>query len=214
MPCSKTDGSSFDVKFIDYRKEWIDECCRCIETGDEFKLNTDPWSSPFGIWYKNFKPSNNLLLHHLKKNIEPHIRINEIGALVVKTMSQEPESPERQEKLNVFARELRELETAVVRLLEKTYKILSESTREMIVTLECGGVKFGIIVDEVHSVEQLTYLSKDTQIQSAYDSKYINGVGKSLKSEEMILLVDEHVIVDTFKRTNVDLEPVLEKKTV
>ncbi|GBF23316.1 hypothetical protein tpqmel_0720 [Candidatus Gastranaerophilus sp. (ex Termes propinquus)] len=211
MVSSKNSSEGFESSFVEDHKKYVEELLNSIDTGISPALTLNSHQCPFGVWYDNYKPTNNLVINHLKKIDEPHKRLHVIGAEVVKLLSSSRGDSE--ERLQALKQEVCErLAPELIGLLEKTLKIIKDSIREMVVILEFSGANIGLIVDEVHSVEVLSYLSKDMDLKSAYGSKYINSVAKSNKMDEMVLLVDERSIFDTFKASNVDVEAILEKQ--
>jgi len=207
------ESNGLNLRYIEDHKRWIATLIESIDTGKPFTLAIDPHKCAFGIWYDHYKPSNNLLMHHLKKIDAPHKKLHATGAEVVKLMN-EAETPKIKEKLQELKREVvEELQPVLIRLLEESAKMMSESIKEMIVVFENEDSKIGLIVDEVQSVEHLNFLSKnESDIKSSYGSGYVKGIGKSSKADDMILLVDEATIAHTFRQSNVEMEPHLTKK--
>lgn len=196
-------STMIEAQIEDHRK-WVAELERCIETKEDFTFTTDPHKCDFGVWYDSYKAPNNVIGNHLKKIDSPHKKLHAIGSGVKKVM-QESESSMREKQISKLLTAMnREIVPELIDLLEDTPTVFKESFREMIVVLEYPDLKIGILVDEVLSVDQLTYLSKDSETKSAYDSKYVKGVGKSAKMEEMILLIDEETLGKTFKASELE----------
>lgn len=191
---------------IQSHKNWVDKLLETIDTKKPFELSLDPHKCAFGIWYDSYTSDNNMVAHQLKKIDEPHKRLHAIGAEVMGLIKEE--TPESTQKIEELKEELTEtIIPALMSTLERTDEMFKDSIREMIIVLEFSNTKIGLIVDEVHSVDQLTYLSKDaTDVKSSYDSRYVKGVGKSSKSDDMILLIDEDMILNTFKQTSAEME--------
>jgi purine-binding chemotaxis protein CheW len=188
-------------KYIDAHHNWIDELLETIKTGRPFKLALDPHQCAFGQWYDTFRPPNHLIAHHMKKINEPHCKLHHTGAEVLKLLDDKEDS-EAGEKINNLLRTLQgEIMPTIEELLQETTRMIAAAVREMIIVLDFNGTKVGLIADEVHSVDQLVFLSKEaSDIKASYDSRYVKGIGKSTKSDEMILLMDEDAVIATFKQ--------------
>lgn len=61
---------------------------------------------------------------------------------------------------------------------------------EMTIVFEADGDVFGIAVDEVMSVDEITLLNGNNMNNSVFRSKYINGIGKTIKTKELVLIFD------------------------
>lgn len=207
MPSLESECANFAAlmdNYIHRHLEWVKELEQSARNNIEFTGETNHHKCAFGIWYDNYKSTNNMVNFHMKKIDEPHKKVHAVGE-EIRAIMKEPASPKRQKHIEeALLRLNKQIVPQLVSIIKETNTVLRESYREMVVVLENGKYKIGMIVDEVQSVEQLTYLCKDNDMQAVCDAKYITGVGKSAKTSNMILLVNEDIIKNAFKPSEIE----------
>lgn len=192
-----------DIRIQDHL-DWVKDLEYCAKNNEEFTRTTNPHKCAFGMWYDQYKSDNNLVNFHLRKIDEPHQKLHHVGD-ELKEAQLEPDKEKRQRMIdNMLVTLNKQLVPQLVSLLNETKNVLRESYREMVVVLENDKQKIGLIVDEVQSVEKLSCLCNDKEMDSVCDSKFIKAVGKSTKTNNMILLVDEDLIRNAFKPADYD----------
>ncbi len=83
-----------------------------------------------------------------------------------------------------------------LKILLKT-KIQQSESKEMIVVLENENCTVGIIVDEVLSVDNIIPFEETEEILKICKDKYVSGVAKSEKSNEILLILDEEKVMNS-----------------
>lgn len=83
-----------------------------------------------------------------------------------------------------------------LKILLKT-KFEHSDSKEMIVVLENENCTVGIIVDEVLSVDNIIPFEETEEILKICKDKYVSGVAKSEKSNEILLILDEEKIMNS-----------------
>lgn len=185
---------------LDVRKQdhinWVKELEKCVETGTEFKLATDPHRCKFGIWYDNYSDENYEIMNHLRKIDAPHKALHATAESVLQC-TQDHDNCSRKiclkEDLN---RAKTELVPQIIQLIDEAKKIFKENFKKMMITLAIDGVNLGIVVDTVCSVEELSDLCEKESLQSVYKTKYISGIAKSDKIDGLIGLLNADCLVD------------------
>lgn len=176
---------------------WVAELERCIECGEEFSLATDPHKCAFGKWYDSYEADNLAVAHHLRKIEEPHRRLHE-AALAVNKCEKHCESCGREKCLKTVMEELRgELVPRIVSLLDEAQDVFQESYREMAIVIEEGDRRLGLLVDQVHSVEDIVRGElDDSGLNIFHNSEYIDGVCQSKVVSGNVLVVNDEKLLD------------------
>jgi len=190
-------------KMLDMRKNdhvtWVEELERCANNNLPFKLATDPHECAFGKWYDAFETDSNAVNFHMRMIEDPHKDLHKT-AIEVLSCSKECDKCEREECLKTsLSKAKNKYMPMVVDLLEEAKHIFIDEFKEMIIVIACGNKGFGIIVDEVSSVEKLDFLNKKSHEGITYETQIVQGVGKTRKSEKLVLLVDTEKIAQVVK---------------
>lgn len=178
------------AKMLDNRKQdhinWVTELERTLETGEKFKLATDPHKCAFGKWYDLYSFVDDEASRHLKKIEEPH-RLLHQAADEVNKCAQNCTTCTRAECLKKVLTHIKEdCMPQILRLLEETKEIFRSTVyHEMVLLLE--GSALGIVVDEVISVEKLFDVGGQDTLRTFYTSPLVANVKKSAKWSELIL---------------------------
>ncbi len=188
------------IKMIDDRKQdhihWVEEFENSLNNNEKFKLNTNPHECAFGKWYDNFTTDIEAVNFHLKKIDEPH---KEIHAAVEKAnnCSKQCDSCDREKCLKTVLEETKEKNMPyLLNLLDELKEIFKMHYKEMVVVLENDNSNIGIIVDEVLSVENIIPFEATEEITKMCRDKFVSGVAKSEKSNELLLILDDEKIMD------------------
>ncbi len=190
------DFSEMIEKRIQDHKDWIEELLFCIKEKREFTLPTSPHECKFGLWYDNYK--NPHISNSLRKIDEPHTLLHTQGEELLKKSLEK-------KNIDIFS-ETKRVSIALNKTLKylteclnETAKSLKESYKEMVVVIENKSSKIGLIVDEVCSVEQITYLYGEESSSTLQENKYISGIGRDEKTGDVLLLVNEAILKDAIK---------------
>lgn len=187
------------IEMIDARKQdhihWVEELERSIENDQDFKLTTDPHKCTFGKWYDSFSSDIEAVNFHLRKLDEPHKKIHK-AAEDVKNCSKDCDNCEREVCLKNIMNETKEVNMPLMlKLLDDVKDIFALNYKEMVIVLENSNSLMGIMVDEVLSVEDINSFEETDEIMKVYRDKYVKGVAKSKKSEEILLILDDEKIM-------------------
>ncbi len=180
---------------LDQRKQdhvnWVNELERCVDSGEKFTLTTDPHQCAFGKWYDGFHSDINSINFHMKKIDEPHQQLHKM-ALEVMTCEQKHEECERKECLKLSMEKTKdELMPQILELIDEAKDLFNSHFKEMIIVFESDESYFGISVDEVLSVDELEFLNGANETSAVFKTKYVYGVGKTKKSDELVLLLNQ-----------------------
>lgn len=175
---------------IDDRKDdhvhWVNELEKSALSGTPFTLSRDPHQCALGRWYYNFKTDNNMVAFHLKKIEEPHARLHE-AADELSRCQQSCNSCERTECLkDIMKRVKEENMPLILNLLDETKKIFGSNIyREMVLLI--AGTKWGLVVDEVVGVQELSSIEQqENSILERQSMRYISDVKESGKKTDII----------------------------
>ncbi len=185
---------------IDARKNdhihWVNEFERAIKNDEQFNLNTDPHECAFGKWYDNFTTDIEVVNFNLKKLDEPHKLIHKAVEKVNKC-SKNHEACERDKCLKTVLEETKNKNMPyMIQLLDEIKEIFKMHYREMVVILEKDNSYVGITVDEVLSVENITPFEETEEVRKMCKDKYVCGVAKSEKNNDILLILDEEKIMN------------------
>lgn len=187
------------IEMIDARKQdhihWVEELERSVKNDQDFKLTTNPHQCTFGKWYDGFKSEIEAVNFHLRKLDEPHKKIHK-AAEDVKNCSKDCDNCEREVCLKKIMEETKEVNMPLMlKLLDEVKDVFALNYKEMVIVLENSNSLMGIMVDEVLSVEDINSFEETEEIMKIYRDKYVKGVAKSKKSEEILLILDDEKIM-------------------
>lgn len=186
---------------------WVNELDRCMKNGEEFKLATDPHKCAFGKWFYSYKPENNTIGFHIKKIEEPHRLLHEAAAEYNNCNKDHANCNRRECLKDVLERVKEEYMPQIVSILDDSISVLKNNFKEMIIVLEHNDFKAGIIVDSVSSIESISTAFEQGNMSSEYyNSKFILGVGKTDKTESMVLMVNVDNVLS--KVDEIDFEAI------
>lgn len=188
------------ITMIDDRKKdhirWVEEFEYSINNNEKFKLNTDPHECEFGKWYDSFNSDIEAVNFHLKKIDEPHKNIHK-AAEDANNCSKNCDDCEREKCLKLVLEETKEKNMPyLLELLDEIKEIFKLHYKEMVVVLEHENVLIGIVADEVLSVENITPFEETEEIKKMCRDKFVKGVAKSNKTNEILLILDDEKIMN------------------
>jgi purine-binding chemotaxis protein CheW len=124
-----------------------------------------------------------------------------VNSKIINTIVKMPEKITQVPNVPKYIKGLIHLRGSVIPLIDlkillKTKIELSDS-KEMIVVLENENCTVGIIVDEVLSVDNIIPFEETEEIIKICKDKYVSGVAKSEKGNEILLILDEEKIMNS-----------------
>ena len=183
---------------------WVLELERCMDTGERFKLTTDPHQCAFGKWYDSFTSDNMQLMHLLRKIDEPHRKLHH-AAEEAMACQRDCANCQRSECLQKILEQVKKnYESQVLSLLDRAVELFKSTVfREMALVLR-GKYPAALIVDEVLSVEVLEPISQQYAMPNVRRASYVEGVYKSQKREGMILKLDLEKMLEDLLQDSLD----------
>ncbi|WP_312642157.1 chemotaxis protein CheW [Hydrogenoanaerobacterium sp.] len=176
---------------------WVKELERSVKQNEPFTLATDPHQCAFGKWYDNFESDLHTINHHMRKIDEPHTKLHQT-ALEVEECKQNCDDCERDECLKkVFGKLSDEYVPQIVSLLDEAKELFKIDFHEMVIVLEKDDQYFGIMADEIVSVEDLEEIGSVDNMGGSSESDFISGVRKSKSVDKSILVIDESALIST-----------------
>lgn len=184
---------------IEHRKQdhldWVEELKRCTHEEEPFTLATDPHQCAFGRWYDSFVSEQPSINSHLAKIDDPHKRLHQTAGQIVQCCGTEKGlDPDCTQSILMELEQ--EIVPMVVGLLDETKEIFSSHYREMVIIIEEGQERIGLIVDSVRSVDQLDMVDDKLEAaQSIRHSEYISKVAKLSEADQVVFILDEHKLL-------------------
>ena len=176
-------------EMIDARKQdhinWVNGLERYITEGGTFSLAKDSHQCALGKWYDKFTTDNQTVSAHLKKMEEPHEKLHQ-SAVEAEHYMLNKDNEENKARLSEILRLAKEeYMPAILSLLDQTKDIFRSTIfKEMVLILD--GIKWGIVVDEIVSVEDLDVIANRRQEPMINPSSFINNIMESSKQDGLI----------------------------
>lgn len=151
-------------KMIDARKQdhikWVNELEMAVTAGTPFLLGRDPHQCALGRWYDSFTSENNVVNFHLRKIDDPHKKLHMAADNIEHCAETSENTCELDKCRNHILEDLKQnYMPAILKLLDETKDVFRSSVyKEMVLLLD--GTKWGIVVDEIISVENLTVIEQ------------------------------------------------------
>lgn len=187
---------------LDLRKNdhinWVNALQHCAEDGNgckgNFKLATDPHKCAFGKWYDSYQAKDQTVAFHLRKIDDPHRKLHETAGKIFECEGITDEDL-RKEKINeLMTKAKTEYMPEILNLIDETKDVLKESHREMCVVLENEGHSFGILVDEVCSVEEIEFVGSEREIKNMLRTNLVKGIAQCPSVNGQILVLNKEAL--------------------
>ena len=191
-------------------KNWLTELEASVREKRPFKLATDPSQCAFGKWYDAFRTDNRVLASCLKKFDAPHRKIHSI-ALETKGYEQQGEY----EQAFALIDQTREFELAMmIQLFNEARSLIREQNREIAIVVELGDIMFTVAVDVVATVEMLRKedITPLSEIIPDRVVECIEGIGRRVKNNELVQLIDLASIASTSSLERFTSEPATQQE--
>ncbi len=127
---------------------WVKELERCAQSGDVFTLPRDPHKCMFGIWYDGYHTDVMAIQYILKQIDKPHKELHAQADIMEKCR----ESNDMAGMEAALDRAKSLCHKVIVPLLDKLIDEYSNSTRGIIILLQSGERKLGLLVDSISAV--------------------------------------------------------------
>lgn len=175
---------------------WVNELERVMKTGEEFKLATDPHQCAFGKWYDQFESDLANVNFTLRKVEAPHKSLHELAQKVMDCRNHtDPDAFNSCVNLNI--KEAREnYMKQVLTILDEVEEVFRHCYKELMIVIEDEGNAYGLIVDEVVSVEPISPAADEGMI-GYFHKNSVRGVGRRNSGDQLILLIDEKKLKQT-----------------
>jgi len=167
---------------------WVNTLIGCIESGDNFKLSTNPHKCNFGVWYDNYKAVNCSINFQLQKLDTPHKEVHglakEANSLIGSNAS------ENKKRLSEIVDVINtEYTPQIIKCLEDTQRVYRDTLKEMFISIREKSVSVAFTIDEVIGTEKLDIIYKDEADDSMEFPDFIEGTARD-KNDSLVMIVD------------------------
>lgn len=187
---------------LDIRKQdhvnWVNELQQCVEGSDgckgNFKLAIDPHQCAFGRWYYSYKTTDQTVLFHLNKIDEPHRKLHETAEKIFECESIADKNLRREKANELMSIAKSEYMPAILNLIDETKDVLKSSYREMCIVITTNGHNFGVLVDEVCSVEAIEFVGSESEIKKMLQTDLVKGIAQCSSVNGQILVLSKEAL--------------------
>ncbi|MGE4213610.1 MAG: chemotaxis protein CheW [Anaerotignaceae bacterium] len=197
---------------LDMRKQdhvnWVNELQNCIESSEncsnEFSLATDPHKCAFGKWYYSYKAKDQTVAFQLNKIEDPHSKLHETAVKIFECKSISDTDLRKQKVNELMTKAKSEYMPTILSLIDETKCVLKTSHREMCIVLTNEGHNFGILVDEVCSVEEIEFVGSEIEIKKMLQTDLVKGIAQCTSVNGQILVLSKEALCnESLKRNEV-----------
>ncbi len=174
---------------------WLKELESCIDENRNFKLARDPHKCKFGVWYDKYRAEDMIIANFMKKFDAPHKVIHSIADKAL-DLEKEGKLDEAKQVIN----HTRNTSLAdMLKLFSGLKELIQERVKTLVIILTVDGKTFGINVDNINFVHQITPEMKEPvndYLSSNVNEKFIDEVAKiSVDNKEMIVMLLDPVVL-------------------
>lgn len=195
---------------LDMRKQdhvnWVNALQHCVEDGNgckgNFKLATDPHKCAFGKWYDSYQAKDQTVAFHLKKIDDPHRKLHETAGKIFECEGIADEDLRKKKTSELLYKAKHEYMPLILNLIDETKGVLEKSHRDMCVVLENEGHSFGILVDEVCSVEEIEFVGKESEIKKMLQTDLVKGIAQCPSVNGQILVLNKEALFNEAAKSN------------
>lgn len=182
------------VNMLEQRKQdhlnWVQELKMSVEQHTKFTLATDPHQCAFGKWYDQYHAKEQSVSYLLQRIEGPHAKLHK-AALEVQECEKSYTGQVLQENLDhIFDQLNHHYVPEIVSLLDQAKTAFQSNFREMVIVLSFKGNLFGVIADEIISVDKLTDLPGNGSLSLDGKNGLITSVKQCPSLEKDILCMD------------------------
>lgn len=174
---------------------WANELKRCVESGEEFTLTTDPHKCAFGKWYDEFRKNPHNADYSLHKIEKPHEELHHTAEKIAE-LRRLPDSPDKTRKLTELMNMVfDEYVPEIVNIMDESKRRYRSFFRETMVTFNSESGNAAIVVDKVLAVDRIVPVSGRKNMDRIFASPYFTGVARSSRVNDDILIIDDKKII-------------------
>lgn len=192
-------------EMLDQRKkehiEWTNELKRCLETGDNFGLITDPHQCKFGTWIDEFSSERNDLNAHVAHISKPHSKLHKVAQEIFAEGISDAEKEGMLYEAEFFYM------PKILSLIEEAKDVFKENFKGIVLLVQPEGSEktIGLMCDEVYSVEETNIVFQGNVLRRLYASPYICGIGHTQRVDGEIVMLDAERMLDLYP--DIDFTP-------
>lgn len=185
---------------IDGRKEdhvrWVRALEDTAQRNAPFPLATDPHQCALGKWRDSFHCDVGEVNFQLRQLDTPHNSLHHSAVDILNLWKDGDTAANRKAIMAIYDHVKNTYMPLVLSMLDETKHVFRESIfREMVLLLN-DRKNFGVIVENVHSVEHLSDICDASLISRFVDYTYITAVKRSEKIDGLILELNLSKVVD------------------
>lgn len=162
---------------------WVNTLEESVRERKPFTLTDDPHKCAFGRWLDSFETTNNELSMHLRRIVGPHNALHETAKTVVMLNEKGDYDGAMAAVKNMRATHFAE----TMRLLSEINDAFERGLNNMLIVVDDGKAPYGLLVDELVSVEYFEEVSHKPQ---AYNDTSIICVANRKGDRKNILVLD------------------------
>lgn len=197
-------------EMLDMRKQdhvnWMNELQNCIETNEncsnEFNLATDPHKCAFGKWYYSYKTNDQNVTFHLNKIEDPHNKLHQTAEKIFECKNISDKDLRKEKVHELITQAKSEYVPTILKLIDETKDVMKGSHREMCIVLTNEEHSFGILVDEVCSVEEIEFVGTESEIKKMLQTDLVVGIAQCSSVEGQILVLNKAALFKESEKRN------------
>ncbi len=171
----------------DYMK-WVNTLINCINSGESFKLPTNPHKCDFGVWYDNYKAVNCSINFQLQKLDTPHKEVHSL-AKEANSLIGSSDSESKKQLSEIVDIINTEYTPEIIKCLEDTQRVYRDTLKEMFISIREKSVSVAFTIDEVIGTEKLDIIYKSDADESMEFPEFIEGTARD-KNDSLVMIVD------------------------
>lgn len=175
---------------------WVEELKSSVAEDRPFTLTTDHHQCAFGQWYDHFVTDLPSLRFIMNKIDEPHRELH-ASAKAFEACNKDHDHCKREMCLGTIFKKLsEEYVPKILGLIDEMKIAFRDHYKEMTVVVEVDGNKFGVIVDDIVSVERMDEQFEYHNLDSMSFSQFIEGIRKRQNSEQQVLAIHTELLAN------------------
>ncbi len=185
-------------EMLEQRKQehinWANELKRCLETGEQFTLATNPHECKFGKWIDGYTSNRNDLNAHVAHISKPHSKLHKIAEEIFRDDISETDKEELLYEADIFYL------PKILDLIDEGKELFKSNFRGIVLLVQPKETDkmMGLICDEVYSVEEADVVLKGNTLRRIYSSPYICGIAHTERVEGEIVMLDAKKMMNLY----------------
>lgn len=195
-------------EMIDARKgdheRWVAALEETARTGAPFTLATDPHKCALGKWRDAFESDIDAVNFQLSQLDVPHASLHKSAEQILGLWKEGGDDPANHKAIMAIYEHVRDVYMpSVLSMLEEIKHLFRGAVfREMVLLLNVRE-HFGVIVENIHSVEHLTEVSDASLLRKFAQYSYITSIQKSDKLKGLIANIDMGKLLEELEAAGV-----------